>query len=75
MRELQSFRCVGRLPKQLSNFPQLAFLGHAKWKFATRSKANFEAYGLWYLLIVLKNNSMNLVLVTRYLVTVATIVL
>jgi hypothetical protein len=50
---------VGRLPKQLGNFPQFAFFGHAKWKFTTRSKANFEAYETLYLLTVLKNDSMN----------------
>jgi hypothetical protein len=66
---------VGRLPKQLSNFPQFAFFGHAKWKFAVRLKANFEAYEMWYLLIVLKNGSMNLILDTRYPVTVAAIVM
>jgi hypothetical protein len=34
---------VGLLPKQLGNFPHLAFFGHAKWKLAARLKANFEA--------------------------------
>jgi hypothetical protein len=66
---------VGRLPKQLSNFLQIAFFGHAKCKFAARLKANFEAYEIWYLLTVLKNDSMNLLLDTRYPVTVAAIVM
>jgi hypothetical protein len=66
---------VGRLPTQLSNFPQIAFFGHAKWKFTARLKANFEAYEMWYLLTVLKNGLINLILVTRYPVTVAAIVM
>jgi hypothetical protein len=51
---------VGRLPEQLGNFPHIAFFGHAKWKFATRLKAIFEAYEILYLLTVLKNDSMNM---------------
>jgi hypothetical protein len=51
---------VGWLLEQLGNFPQIAFFGHAKWKFAARSKANFEAYEILYLLTVLKNDSMNM---------------
>jgi hypothetical protein len=66
---------VGWLPGQLSNFPQIAFFGHAKWKFAARLKANFEAYEMLHLLTVLKNGAMNLILVTRYPVTVAAIVM
>jgi hypothetical protein len=66
---------VGRLPKQLGNFPQFDFFGHVKWKFAARLKANFEAYEILYLLTVLKNDSMNLLLDTRYPVTVAAIVM
>jgi hypothetical protein len=61
---------VGRLPKQLGNFPQIAFFGHAEWKFAARLKAGFEAHELSYLLTVWKNDSMNLLLDMRYLVTV-----
>jgi hypothetical protein len=51
---------AGWLPEQLGNFPQIAFFGHAKWKFAARSKANFEAYGILYLLTMLKNDSLNM---------------
>jgi hypothetical protein len=58
---------VGRLPKQLGSFPQIAIFGHAKWKFAARLKASFEAHELSYLLTVWKNDSMNLLLDTRYL--------
>jgi hypothetical protein len=65
---------VGWLPKQLSDFPQIAFFGHAKWKFTVRLKANFEAYEMFYLLTVLKCDSMNLILVIKYLVTVAAII-
>jgi hypothetical protein len=60
--------------KQLGNFPQIAFFRHAKWKFAARLKANFGAW-LWYLLTVWKNDSMNLILVARYLATVAAIIM
>jgi hypothetical protein len=62
---------VGWLPKQLGNFLQIAFFGHVKWKFTARWKANFEAYQMLYLLTVLKNDSMNLILDTRYHVIVA----
>jgi hypothetical protein len=41
---------VGRLPEQLGNFPQVAFFGNAKWKFAARLKANFEVYEILHLL-------------------------
>jgi hypothetical protein len=66
---------VGWLPKQLGNFPQFAFFGHAKWKFAARWKANFEAYEMLYLLTMLKNDSMNLLLDTRYPLTIVAIVM
>jgi hypothetical protein len=66
---------VGRLPKQLSNFPQIAFFGHAKRKFAARLNANLEAYEMLHLLTVLKNDSMNLLLDTRYPVAVAAVVM
>jgi hypothetical protein len=46
---------VGRLPGQLGNFPQIAFFRRAKWKFAARWKANFEAYEILHLLTILKN--------------------
>jgi hypothetical protein len=58
---------VGQLPKQLVTSCEIAFFGHVKWKFAARLKANFEAYEMLYLLTVLKNDSMTLILVTRYL--------
>jgi hypothetical protein len=61
---------VGLLSKQLSNFPQIAFFGHAKWKFAARLKANFDAYEILHLLTMLKNISMNKLLDTKYFVTV-----
>jgi hypothetical protein len=61
---------VGRLPEQLGNFPQIAFFGHAKWKFTARLKANFEVYEVLHLLTMLKNISMNMLLDTRYSVTV-----
>jgi hypothetical protein len=61
---------VGRLPEQLGNFPQIGFFGHAKWKFAARLKANFEAYEILHLLTMLKNISMNMLLNTRYSVAV-----
>jgi hypothetical protein len=38
-------------------------------------ESQLEAYELWYLLTVLKNNSMNLLLDTRYSVTVVVIVM
>jgi hypothetical protein len=41
---------LGRLPAQLGKFPQIAFFGHAKWKFAALWKANFEAYEMLHLL-------------------------
>jgi hypothetical protein len=66
---------VGRLPKQLCNFLQIAFFGHAKWKFAARLKAIFEAYEIWYLLTVLKNDTMNLLWDTRYPVTFVAMVM
>jgi hypothetical protein len=65
---------VGRLPKQLCHFPRIAFFRHAKWKFAARLKANFKEYEMLYLLTMLKNDSMNLLLDARYLVTVAAII-
>jgi hypothetical protein len=61
---------VGRLPGQLGNFPQIAFFRRAKWKFAARWKANFEAYEILHLLTILKNILMNMLLDTRYYVTV-----
>jgi tRNA G10 N-methylase Trm11 len=64
---------VGRLPKQLSNLPQITFFGHAKQKIVEGLKANFEAYEMLYL-PTLKNDSMNLRLDARYLVTVAAII-
>jgi hypothetical protein len=60
---------VGRLPGHLGNFPQKAIFGRAKWKFAARLKANFEAYEILRLLTILKNILMNMLLDTRYLVT------
>jgi hypothetical protein len=66
---------VGRLPKQLGNFPQIAFFGHAKWKFTARLKANFEVYEILYLLTVLKNDAMNLLWDTRYPVTFVAMVM
>jgi hypothetical protein len=35
---------VGLLPGQLGSFPQIAFCGRVKWKFAAVLNANFEAY-------------------------------
>jgi hypothetical protein len=61
---------VGQLLEQLGNFPQIAFFWHVKWKFAVRLKANFEAYAILHLLTMLKNISMNMLLGTRYSVTV-----
>jgi hypothetical protein len=61
---------VGRLPGQLGNFPQIAFFRRPKWKFAARLKANFEAYEILRLLTILKNIPINMLLDTRYLVTI-----
>jgi hypothetical protein len=61
---------VGRLPGQLGNFPQIAFFGRAKWKFAAVLKANFEVYEILHLLTILENISVNVLLDTRYYVTV-----
>jgi hypothetical protein len=61
---------VGRLPGQLGNFPQIAFFGRVKWKFAAVLKANFEVYEILHLLTILENISVNVLLDTRYYVTV-----
>jgi hypothetical protein len=34
----------------VSNFPQIAFFGRVKWKFAAVLKANFEVYEILHLL-------------------------
>jgi hypothetical protein len=60
---------VGRLPGQLGDSPQIAFLGHAKLKFAARVKDNFEAYEILHLLTILKNILLNMLLDTRYSAT------
>jgi hypothetical protein len=41
---------VGRLPRQLSSFPQFAFFRRAKWKFTAMLNANFEACEILHLL-------------------------
>jgi hypothetical protein len=41
---------VGLLQGQLGSFPQIAFFGRAKWKFATVLSANFVAYEILHLL-------------------------
>jgi hypothetical protein len=66
---------VGRLPKQLATSRELPSLGmQCQMEIRREVEVQLEAYEILYLLTVLKKESMNLILVTRYLVTVAAII-
>jgi hypothetical protein len=66
---------VGRLPKQLGNFPHIAFSGTRNGKIHHEVESQLETLELWYLLTVSKNDLMNLLLDTRYCDRIAAFVM
>jgi hypothetical protein len=65
---------VSQLPRQLGNFPHIAFSGTQNGKIRRKVGSQLETLELSYLLTVLKNDSMNLILTARYLATIAAII-